>query len=184
MGRDVNWTRSDNRRVICWSPRAASSIGTSRERDVAKRVSRARWVHPQLRHANERWVTLAPTPNSRTIRLAASRRNVIAREHRRILVSSVVRSPFVRQNKNPLTIGRKRVFKMAGWTGLEPATFCVTGRRSNQLSYHPVKWERRRNVGLRGGESSAVFPCRFGAHNLAVRGCRAVVAQLDRAAVF
>ncbi len=28
--------------------------------------------------------------------------------------------------------------KMAGWTGLEPATFCVTGRRSNQLSYHPV----------------------------------------------
>ena len=27
--------------------------------------------------------------------------------------------------------------KMAGWTGLEPATFCVTGRRSNQLSYHP-----------------------------------------------
>ena len=29
-------------------------------------------------------------------------------------------------------------YKMAGWTGLEPATFCVTGRRSNQLSYHPV----------------------------------------------
>ncbi len=27
---------------------------------------------------------------------------------------------------------------MAGWTGLEPATFCVTGRRSNQLSYHPM----------------------------------------------
>src|SRR5450631_4734210 len=27
---------------------------------------------------------------------------------------------------------------MAGWTGLEPATFCVTGRRSNQLSYHPI----------------------------------------------
>jgi hypothetical protein len=27
--------------------------------------------------------------------------------------------------------------KLAGWTGLEPATFCVTGRRSNQLSYHP-----------------------------------------------
>ena len=26
---------------------------------------------------------------------------------------------------------------MAGWTGLEPAAFCVTGRRSNQLSYHP-----------------------------------------------
>ena len=28
--------------------------------------------------------------------------------------------------------------RMAGWTGLEPAAFCVTGRRSNQLSYHPV----------------------------------------------
>ena len=27
---------------------------------------------------------------------------------------------------------------MAGWTRLELATFCVTGRRSNQLSYHPV----------------------------------------------
>ena len=32
--------------------------------------------------------------------------------------------------------------KMAGWTGLEPATFCVTGRRSNQLSYHPVMGKR------------------------------------------
>ena len=29
------------------------------------------------------------------------------------------------------------VFKMAGWTGLEPAASCVTGRRSNQLNYHP-----------------------------------------------
>jgi hypothetical protein len=26
---------------------------------------------------------------------------------------------------------------MAGWTGLEPATSCVTGRRSNRLNYHP-----------------------------------------------
>ena len=24
----------------------------------------------------------------------------------------------------------------AGWTGLEPATSCVTGRHSNQLNYH------------------------------------------------
>lgn len=47
---------------------------------------------------------------------------------------------------------------MAGWTGLEPATFCVTGRRSNQLSYHPVNRERRRNVGSRRCESSVVFP--------------------------
>ncbi len=39
---------------------------------------------------------------------------------------------------------RNRSFrKLAGWTGLEPATFCVTGRRSNQLSYHPVRGKRR-----------------------------------------
>ncbi len=48
---------------------------------------------------------------------------------------------------------------MAGWTGLEPATFCVTGRRSNQLSYHPVTGKCA-NVGFEGGTSSVVFPCR------------------------
>ena len=38
--------------------------------------------------------------------------------------------------------GRKRISlkgKLAGWTGLEPATSDVTGRRSNQLNYHPAK---------------------------------------------
>ena len=28
---------------------------------------------------------------------------------------------------------------MAGWTGLEPAASGVTGRRSNQLNYHPAR---------------------------------------------
>ena len=27
---------------------------------------------------------------------------------------------------------------MAEWTGLEPATPCVTGKYSNQLNYHSV----------------------------------------------
>ena len=47
--------------------------------------------------------------------------------------------------------------KLAGWTGLEPAAFCVTGRRSNQLSYHPVKRERGRNVDSDLGKSSVVW---------------------------
>ena len=34
---------------------------------------------------------------------------------------------------------------MAGPTGLEPATSCVTGRRSNQLNYGPT-------CGLIGGQ--------------------------------
>lgn len=45
---------------------------------------------------------------------------------------------------------------MAGWTGLEPAAFCVTGRRSNQLSYHP-EVGKRRNVDSDLVESSALW---------------------------
>src|SRR6185503_14195892 len=35
-----------------------------------------------------------------------------------------------------LRVDRER--RMAGWTGLEPAASGVTGRRSNQLNYHPT----------------------------------------------
>src|SRR5437762_12128106 len=38
---------------------------------------------------------------------------------------------------------------LAGWTGLEPATSDVTGRRSNQLNYHPAVGGRPRPKGRR-----------------------------------
>ena len=38
-----------------------------------------------------------------------------------------------RQNKSRFLAAFR---KMAEWTGLEPATPCVTGRYSNQLNYH------------------------------------------------
>ena len=37
-----------------------------------------------------------------------------------------------------LTLGENHYHVVAGVTGLEPATSCVTGRRSNQLSYTPT----------------------------------------------
>jgi hypothetical protein len=40
---------------------------------------------------------------------------------------------------------------MAGWTGLEPATSGVTGRRSNQLNYHPCSCGKLSNKDQRGG---------------------------------
>lgn len=46
---------------------------------------------------------------------------------------------------------------MAGWTGLEPATFCVTGRRSNQLSYHPGIGKRAANVESEKCKSSVLL---------------------------
>ena len=36
--------------------------------------------------------------------------------------------------------------KLARWTGLEPATPGVTGRYSNQLSYHRIAARARPNV--------------------------------------
>ena len=41
------------------------------------------------------------------------------------------------------TDDRKLLKRMAGTTGLEPATSDVTGRRSNQLNYVPAKVSRR-----------------------------------------
>jgi hypothetical protein len=35
---------------------------------------------------------------------------------------------------------------MAGWTGLEPAASAVTGRRYNQLNYHPNDARDRADV--------------------------------------
>ena len=40
-------------------------------------------------------------------------------------------------NKKKPQVFELAAFKVAGWTRLELATSCVTGRRSNQLNYHP-----------------------------------------------
>ena len=39
-----------------------------------------------------------------------------------------------------LNVSLNNLFRtlMAVWTGLEPATPCVTGRYSNQLNYHTI----------------------------------------------
>ena len=40
---------------------------------------------------------------------------------------------------NPEKLSFKCMKKVAGETGLEPATFAVTGRHCNQLNYSPAK---------------------------------------------
>ena len=37
---------------------------------------------------------------------------------------------------------------LAEWTGLEPATPGVTGRYSNQLNYHSIRWLRGQDLNL------------------------------------
>ena len=51
-----------------------------------------------------------------------------------------VRLPPFHATKNA-TLSDCVFFKVAGWTRLELATSCVTGRRSNQLNYHPLNFE-------------------------------------------
>ena len=46
-------------------------------------------------------------------------------------------------------------FLLAGATGLEPATFCVTGRRSNQLSYAPKNKIQLKSNLYQGRESNS-----------------------------
>jgi len=46
--------------------------------------------------------------------------------------------------------------RLAGWTGLEPATSDVTGRRSNQLNYHPA----RVGAGFLGGNPGGRYRIR------------------------
>ena len=46
---------------------------------------------------------------------------------------------------------------MAGTTGLEPATFGVTGRRSNQLNYAPIYNQNKLRAGQDTVNGSAVF---------------------------
>ena len=58
---------------------------------------------------------------------------------------------------------------MAGLTGLEPATSCVTGRRSNQLNYNPATAARDAaaapDFGAAAGYGRAFRPVnRSGAH--------------------
>src|SRR5437763_1497440 len=47
-------------------------------------------------------------------------------------------------------------FRSAGWTGLEPAASGVTGRRYNQLNYHPSLQQRLDFVGGTGFEPVAL----------------------------
>ena len=58
---------------------------------------------------------------------------------------------FLNKKSNQLIISELD-FYFAVWTGLEPATPCVTGRYSNQLNYHTnVFFQKLRTVVLNCG---------------------------------
>ena len=51
--------------------------------------------------------------------------------------------------------------KMAGWTGLEPAAFRVTGGRYNQLNYHPAVILRATFIAILPARSNGFFTSFF-----------------------
>ena len=46
---------------------------------------------------------------------------------------------------------------LAVWTGLEPATSCVTGRHSNQLNYHTIFLWCKYNISFHIGQHIAYY---------------------------
>lgn len=74
-----------------------------------------------------------PDPDSRPRLLTRQRYVFLVPTETKQLASSVSR-----QNENRLPHNEESDLRLAGTAGLEPVTFCVTGRRSNQLSYAPV----------------------------------------------
>lgn len=76
-----------------------------------------------------------------------------------IWCSRAIRSaPQAVKSKKPLFVEKRGFSLLAGWTGLEPAASGVTGRRYNQLNYHPkigtccLSFERSSWVGATGLE--------------------------------
>jgi hypothetical protein len=59
---------------------------------------------------------------------------------RRIENVNDIKEEFLMQSKKKKegNFEKEEEQRMAGWTGLEPATSGVTGQRCNQLYYHPA----------------------------------------------